>query len=62
MEKNMPKEQRRRIGLVETLRFIVDNEFERITYTDAVRILRNSKPYKKGKFEYEVEWGKALQA
>ncbi|MCB9039394.1 MAG: asparagine--tRNA ligase [Lewinellaceae bacterium] len=62
MEKNMPKEQRRSMGLAETLRFVAENEFERITYTDAVRILRNSKPYKKGKFEYEVEWGKDLQA
>lgn len=62
LEKNMPKNERRAMGLVETLRFVVDNDFERITYTDAVNILRNSKPYKKGKFEYEVEWGKDLQA
>ena len=61
-EKNMPKEQRRPMGLVETLRFVVDNDFERITYTDAVNLLRNSKPYKKGKFEYPVEWGSDLQA
>jgi asparaginyl-tRNA synthetase len=62
LEKNMPKNERRAMGLIETLRFVVDNDFERITYTDAVNILRNSKPYKKGKFEYEVEWGKDLQA
>ena len=62
MEKNMPKEQRRPMSLVETLRFVVDNDFERITYTEAVNILRNSKPYKKGRFEYDVEWGKDLQA
>jgi len=62
MEKNMPKEKRRPMGLIETLRFVVDNEFERITYSDAVRLLRNSKPYKKGKFEYDIEWGKDLQA
>lgn len=62
MEKNMPKEQRRPMGLIETLRFVVDNDFERITYSEAVRLLRNSKPYKKGKFEYDVEWGKDLQA
>jgi asparaginyl-tRNA synthetase len=61
-ERNMPKEQRRAMGLIEQLRFVVDNEFERITYTDAVNILRNSKPYKKGKFEFDVEWGKDLQA
>jgi asparaginyl-tRNA synthetase len=62
LERNMPKEQRRSMPLIETLRFVVDNEFERITYTEAVRILRNSKPYKKGRFEYDVEWGKDLQA
>jgi asparaginyl-tRNA synthetase len=62
LEQNMPKNERRNMGLIDTLRFVVDNEFERITYTDAVNILRNSKPYKKGKFEYEVEWGKDLQA
>ena len=61
-EKNMPKEQRREMGLIETLRFVVDNDFERITYTDAVNLLRNSKPYKKGRFEYPVEWGSDLQA
>lgn len=62
LEQNMPKNERRAMGLLETLRFVVDNDFERITYTDAVNILRNSKPYKKGKFEYDVEWGKDLQA
>jgi asparaginyl-tRNA synthetase len=62
LEKNMPKNERRAMGLIETLRFVADNDFERITYTDAVNILRNSKPYKKGKFEYDVEWGKDLQA
>jgi asparaginyl-tRNA synthetase len=62
LEKNMPKNERRAMGLIETLRFVVDNDFERVTYTDAVNILRNSKPYKKGKFEYDVEWGKDLQA
>ena len=62
MEKNMPADQRRPMGLMDTLRFVVDNDFERITYTEAVDILRNSKPYKKGKFEFPIEWGKDLQA
>ncbi len=61
-EKNMPKDKRRPMGLIDTLRFILENQFERITYTEAVNILRNSKPYKKGKFEYPVEWGTDLQA
>jgi asparaginyl-tRNA synthetase len=62
LEKSLPQDQRRPMGLIDTLRFVADNEFERITYTEAVQILRNSKPYKKGKFEYPVEWGKDLQA
>ena len=50
------------MGLIDTLRFVVDNDFERITYTEAVNLLRNSKPYKKGRFQYPVEWGNDLQA
>jgi len=61
-EKNLAKDQRRPMGLIETLKFVVENDFERITYTEAVRVLKNSKPYKKGQFEYPVEWGTDLQA
>lgn len=61
-EKNMKKELRRPMGLIDTLRFVVDNEFARITYTEAIDILRKSKPFKKGRFEYEPEWGSDLQA
>lgn len=61
-EKNMPKDKRRSMGLLDTLRFVSENDFERVTYTQAVRILQNSKPYKKKKFEFPVEWGKDLQA
>ena len=61
-EKNMKAELRRPMPLLDTLSFVVDNEFERVTYTDAINVLRNSKPYKKGRFEYPVEWGRDLQA
>jgi len=61
-EKNLPADKRRPMGLVEMLRFVVDNDFERITYTEAIRILKNSKPYKKGKFQFPVEWGTDLQS
>ncbi|MEM1327773.1 MAG: asparagine--tRNA ligase [Bacteroidota bacterium] len=61
-ERNLPKDKRRPMSLLDTLKFVVENDFERITYTDAVRILQRSKPYKKGKFEFPVEWGKDLQA
>jgi asparaginyl-tRNA synthetase len=62
MEKNMKKEERRPMPLLDTLRSVVEEDFERITYTDAINILRNSKPYKKKRFEYPVEWGKDLQS
>lgn len=61
-EKNLPQADRRPMGLVEMLRFVVDNDFARITYTEAVNLLRNSKPFKKGKFEFEPVWGADLQA
>lgn len=62
LEKNRKQEDRRPMGLLDTLRFVVENDFERITYTEAVELLRNSKPFKKKKFEFEPEWGKDLQA
>jgi asparaginyl-tRNA synthetase len=62
LEKNMPANDRRPMGLLETLKFVVENKFERITYTQAIHILRNSKPFKKGKFEYEPSWGVDLQS
>ena len=62
LEKNMKAELRRPMGLIDTLRFIVDNDFERITYTDAINLLRSSKPFKKGRFEFEPTWGSDLQA
>ncbi len=61
-EKNMKQEERRPMGLLDTLRFVVDNAFERITYTEAIELILNSKEYKKGKFEFELAWGKDLQA
>ncbi len=61
-ESKLPKEQRNELPLLERLKFVVDNDFERITYTEAIDVLRNSKPYKKGKFEYDVNWGTDLQS
>lgn len=61
-EKNFKKEDRS-TPLRERLESIVYCDFERVTYTEAFDILRNSKPNKKGKFEYPVEeWGMDLQA
>ena len=62
-EKNLPKEQKSEMGLTERLRFVVENDFERLTYTEAINILRNSKPNKKKKFQYLIEdFGTDLQS
>lgn len=62
-EKNKKKEERLEMGLIEKLMFIVKNDFERITYTEAFDILRNSKPNKKKKFQYLInEWGADFQS
>ena len=44
------------------MKFVIDNDFARITYTEAIDILKRSKPYKKGRFEFPVDWGIDLQA
>lgn len=44
------------------LESLVEADFERVDYTEAINILRNSKPAKKGKFEFPVEWGIDLQS
>ena len=62
LEKNMKAELRRPMSLVETLKFVVENDFERITYTEAINLLRNSKPFKKKKFKFPVEWGVDLSS
>ncbi len=61
-EKQKKKEERKTHDLTERLELITQSIFERISYTEAVDILRKSKPYKKGKFEYDVAWGKDLQS
>ncbi|NJB85040.1 asparaginyl-tRNA synthetase [Lewinella marina] len=61
-EKNMKATDRRPMGLIDTLKFVVGNDFARVTYTEALDILMRSKAYKKGKFEFPLEWGTDLQA
>jgi asparaginyl-tRNA synthetase len=62
-EKNKPQDQRSELILMEKLRFVVDNEFVRLTYTEAIDILKNSNPNKKGKFQFPIEgWGADLQS
>ncbi|MFT5338139.1 MAG: asparaginyl-tRNA synthetase [Luteibaculaceae bacterium] len=61
-EKSLPQDKRNPLSLEERLNFVAENGFKRVPYTEAIDILRNSKPYKKGKFEYDVEWGVDLQS
>jgi len=61
-QKQLPQEKRNSMTLAERLAFVVDNPFERITYTEAVQILEQSKPHKNGKFQFPVAWGLELQS
>lgn len=61
-EKQKPQAERSEMGLVEKLRFVVENKFERITYTEAIKILLDSPAYKKKKFKYDVSWGIDMQS
>ena len=54
-EKNFKKEERFEMGLLERLQFVMENDFERLTYREAIDILRNSKPNKKKRFQYIIE-------
>jgi asparaginyl-tRNA synthetase len=62
-EKQKPQAERSEMGLIEKLRFVVENNFERLTYTEAIDILKNSNHNKKKKFQYLIEeWGVDLQS
>lgn len=61
-EKQLPTEKRSELGLLDKLRFVLENDFERITYTEAIDILINSPAYKKKKFQYDVKWGIDMQS
>ena len=62
-EKSKPQAERSEMPLIAKLKFVVDNTFKRVSYTEAIDILRNSKPNKKKKFEFGIdEWGADLQS
>lgn len=62
-EKQLPQDKRSEMGLIEKLEFVLNNEFQRLTYTDAIEILRNSNHNKKKKFQYPItDWGMDLQS
>ncbi len=62
-EKQLPQEKRNEMGLIEKLEFVMNNKFERLTYTEAIDILRESNHNKKKKFQYAITgWGMDLQS
>lgn len=62
-EKNKKQEERQGMGLIEKLEFVLEDKFERITYTEAIDILMKSKPNKEKKFTYVIEkWGADMQS
>jgi asparaginyl-tRNA synthetase len=62
-EKSLPQDKRSEMGLMEKLEFVLNNQFERITYTEAIEILKESNHNKKKKFQYPIEgWGMDLQS
>jgi asparaginyl-tRNA synthetase len=61
-EKSKPQTERSEMDLIQKLQFVVDNKFERITYTEAIDILLQSNHYKKKKFQYDVKWGIDMQS
>lgn len=61
-QQTKPQNERAELSLLERLDFVINNDFKRITYTEAINVLMNSNHYKKKKFQYDVEWGTDLQS
>ncbi|MEC8683065.1 MAG: amino acid--tRNA ligase-related protein, partial [Bacteroidota bacterium] len=62
-DKSKPEAERAPMPLREKLKFVLENNFKRVSYTEAIEILKNSKPNKKKKFKYPIEaWGADLQS
>ena len=61
-EKTKPQNERSPMPLIEKLEFCLSDNFERLTYTEAIEVLMNSKPAKKKQFQFPVEWGIDLQS
>ena len=61
-EKSLPQDKRSPMSLMDKLQFVINNDFERVTYTQAIDILRESNHNKKKKFQYPIDqWGVDLQ-
>ncbi len=62
-DKGKPQAERSEMGLIDKLKFVIDNHFKRVSYTEAIDILRDSKPNKKKQFKYLIDaWGADLQS
>lgn len=61
-EKQKPQNERSDLPLIEKLEFVTKNDFVRLTYTEAIEVLKNSKANQKGQFQYPVSWGIDLQS
>ncbi|MDO5616957.1 MAG: asparagine--tRNA ligase, partial [Cruoricaptor ignavus] len=62
-QKQKPEKDRAKEGLIEKLENVIKKRFKRVSYTEAIDILMNSKENKKGKFQFPVEsWGVDLQS
>ncbi len=62
-EKTKPQTERSEMSLIEKLEFVIHNDFKRVSYTEAVEILKNCNHNKKKKFQYLIdEWGVDLQS
>ncbi|MBI1342101.1 MAG: asparagine--tRNA ligase [Terrimonas sp.] len=62
-EKQLPQDKRSEMGLKEKLEFVLKNDFQRLTYTEAIEILQNSNYNKKKKFQFPITgWGMDLQS
>ena len=62
-DKSKPERERNELNLIERLKFVVDNDFKKITYSDAFEILKSCKPNKKKKFKYLIDkWGVDFQS
>lgn len=61
-QQTKPANERNELTLLERLDFVINNDFKRITYTEAIDVLTHSNHYKKKKFKYDVSWGTDLQS
>jgi asparaginyl-tRNA synthetase len=62
-DKSKPQNLRSEMTLTDRIKFVINNDFKRISYTEAFEILKNCKPNKKKKFKYLIDnWGVDLQS